>query len=247
MSPDYSGYERLDSFTPQQLEAYRRMLLEKTKPQVEFIRRHVTWKYDAPSVFEIGCGNGRLLIGLEQAGLLRFGYGVDSSESRIQFGNRWLHDLGSAYEAISLWPANILEYVLEYEGDVDGYDLAVCITGCFQYFYPISPEAPAKVLKFMRGARYALFELYRKPPMGRTWHKLPEADPWEYLLDEYEDVGDWVRHTKTFLGRDGKKDTRVENLAYYEMPVFLGHLRRAGFNNVHWATQNSTTMVVLVS
>lgn len=243
--PEYENYERLSSFTPAQLEAYRNMLLEKTKPQVEFIRKHVPYPYDAPRVMEIGCGNGRLLVGLDRAGLLRReSWGIDLSESRIAFASNWAPDID--FEC-----GNVLD--LDETWFPPWVDLAVCITGCFQYFYPISPDAPAKILRIMRGAKYALFELYRKPPMGRTWRKLPEADPWEYLLDEYEDVGDWVKHTKTFLnqkylyGGYAARDVRVENLAYYDLPVFLKHLERAGFKNVHWAKQNSTTMVVLVS
>lgn len=246
--PDYENYERLDSFNPQQLAEYRHMLLDKTRPQVEFIKRHVWEPYRKPlSVVEVGCGNGRLLMSLYRRGLLEFGCGIDLSESRIKFANKWAEEIGD--DALAFWQDDILRY----EGTAEGADLAVCITGCFQYFYPISPEAPAKLLRFMRGAKYALFELYRKPQMGRTWRKLPDADPWEYLLDEYEDVGDWVRHTKTFLnnknlyGGYASQDVRVENLAYYELPVFLRHLANAGFTNVHWAKQNSTTQVVLVS
>jgi SAM-dependent methyltransferase len=240
MQPNYEGYERLDSFTPEQLEKYRTMLLEKTKPQVEFIRKHIP---DPPfDVIEIGCGNGRLLIGLDQLGLLCSGLGLDTSESRIEFARQWSRDLN----------ARSMDYIHEDILDAHPYnsyfDLAVCITGCFQYFYPISPEAPRQVLNWMRNsATYSLFELYKRPPMGKTWKKLPDGDRWAYILDEYVDNSDWVEHTKVFIDHDGKEDVRHENLAYYTMPAFLSHLERAGYRDLHWAKENEESMVILAS
>lgn len=246
--PDYEGYEELSRFTPGQLQSYRQMLLEKTKHQVDFILKHIPTR--PLSVVEIGSGNGRLLIGLANRArngraVLSRGIGLDISESRTQFARQWRDDWAQfiQFNALSFWTENILD-----TGVPPTMDLAVCITGCFQYFYPIDPGAPQQVLSWMRNsATYALFELYKRPSMGRTWKKLPEGDPWKYLLDEYYDNGDWVEHTKTFIGHNGTEDVRKENLAYYPLQIFLHHLFHAGFKNVHWAKEDSTTIVVLVS
>jgi SAM-dependent methyltransferase len=241
MLPEYEGYERLDSFTSEQLEKYRMMLLEKTKPQTEFIRRHVP---NAPlNVVEIGSGNGRLLISLGLAGLLNSGVGYDISLSRTQFANRWATDMDQYLNAgISFVQRDIVTAPPSPQKD-----LAICITGCFQYFYSIAPEAPRNVLRWMNCAKYKLFELYKRPPMGRTWKKLPEGDRWAYILDEYVDNSDWVEHTKVFIDRNGKEDVRRENLGYYTMSGFLGNLERAGYRDLHWAKENDESMVILAS
>lgn len=240
--PDYEGYEELSRFTPGQLQSYRQMLLLKTQPQVDFIRNHVRALSQRDlTVVEIGSGNGRLLVSLAKQNLLESGWGFDISQSRTEFARAWARD---EY----LWNLGFSNQDILKMTTGWCVDLAVCITGCFQYFYPIDPGAPHQVLSWMRNsATYALFELYKRPPMGRTWKKLPEGDPWKYLLDEYYDNGDWVEHTKTFIGHNGTEDVRKENLAYYPLQTFLRHLFRAGFKTVHWAKEDSTTIVVLVS
>lgn len=245
--PDYEGYEDLGRFTPSQLQSYRQMLLEKTQPQVEFIRKHVYEHCKEPwfDTIEIGCGNGRLEIALELSGMTDSATGIDISQSRIDFANKWASDLDLAEAFFDKAD------VLALQPDKDYYQLAICITGCFQYFYPIAPDAPQRVLKFMRNsATYGLFELYKRPPMGKTWKKLPEGDTWEYLLDEYKDTGEWVEHTKIFLGASDAEnrwcqDRRTEHLKYYCMPEFLQLLNKAGYKEVLWAREDSSSMVVL--
>ena len=252
--PDYEGYEELSRFTPGQLSSYRQMLLEKTQSQVDFIGDRLWMPYfkkPGLKILEIGSGNGRLLIGLHQQGLLESGLGLDISESRTLFALNWRNSLGIDWQTLDFYDVDVLEEAsLHMRGIVDysGYDLAVCITGCFQYFYPIDPEAPDKVLNFMReSATYSLFELYKRPIMGRTWKPLPKDDRWKYILDEYTDVVDWVEHRKIFVDHNGQEDVRMEYLAYYNMQGFLRKLRNAGFTNVHWAKEGRDSMVVLVS
>lgn len=240
--PDYEGYEQLGAFTGPELLAYREMLLSKTKEQTNFIDRHIVSKLQRPiDVVEIGSGNGRLLIDLANHGLLEWGTGLELSSSRIEFAKQWAKDL------------NIHDIVFEQTDTLNittwiDADLAVCITGTFQYLYPHAPEAPMKMLKFMRrSANYALFELYKKPTMGRTWHELTPQDKWRFILDEYTDTGDWVEHNKTFVAKDGSVDVRTEHLAYYTLQAFLRHVRKAGFETVHVANENASSMVILVS
>jgi SAM-dependent methyltransferase len=249
---DYNGYEELARFMPGELHSYRQMLLEKTQPMVDLIGNEV-WmpNFTKPGlrVLEIGCGNGRLLIGLANQGLLEHGAGIDISQSRIDFANQWCDDAGHD-DKMTFVCDDVLNRLHAYNGVLHGdggFDLAVCITGCFQYFYPASPQAPRELLRYMKTtAPWGLFELYKRPPMGRTWKELPADDPWMYVLDDYVDNDDWVEHTKTFIARDGRVDTRVENLAYYTPEVFITHLKRAGYTSTRvW--EDSSSFVVLAS
>ena len=240
--PDYEGYEDLGGFTAPQLLAYRQMLLDKTKAQVDFIKKHVP-KYG--KVLEIGSGNGRLLIAMAERGLLEHGAGLDLSQSRVQFANKWADDTGHD-DKMTFVNSDVLNR--DHEGGF--FDLAVCITGCFQYFFPISPDAPLKVMTYMRkSAKYSLFELYKRPKIGRTWRPLPEEDQFVYLLDEYEEVESYVRHTKRFVGLTDKgqykHDTKIENLAYYSMYAFKQLLQTAGYKKVLYSKETRDSMVVL--
>lgn len=245
MHPDYEGYEELTRFSPGQLQSYREMLLDKTKPQVEFIVKHLV----PSSVVEVGSGNGRLLIAAGLEGWLKRGVGFELSKSRVEFARRWELDLRLRERGpkVEFFDVDVLKVKPE---EFDG-DLAVCITGCFQYFRATSPKAPEKLLSLMRYSKFALFELYKRPPMGRTWHELPPDDPWIYLLDEYEDQGEWVKHTKTFVNRrrswDREEDRRVEHLTYYSVAEFSLMLARAGFGTMHELAETDTAFTVLVS
>jgi hypothetical protein len=239
MIPEYEGYENLADFTPEGLAAYRQSLLEKSKAQVEFIKKHTCGKLN---IVEIGSGNGRLLISLAKAGKVNLGWGLDISESRTAFAKQWQTDL-------KIKELLFIQRDIVYNDSQFNVDLSICITGCFQYFsYDKNWFSPARcVLDFMRDSSgTALFELYKRPANPRSWHKLPDTDRFMYLLDDYTPDNP-TTHTKTFIKRDGTVDIRTEQLYYYTMVQFLDLLKSAGFNNVHWAKENSQSMVVLVS
>lgn len=236
---NYQGYEDLSNFpTEEALESYRDSLIAKTTPQIRFIRRH--FKTQPVSVVEIGCGNGRLLVGLANVGLLRHGVGLDISQSRIDFGRKWVTDwkIGK----VDLYCRDVLK---EEQGLI--VDLAVCITGCFQYFRPIGASAEAHVLNYMRNSgRYALFELYKRPKQEYLVKLLPPTDPYSRIESQYDDMGDYVQHTKVFHSRDGGLDIRTERLYYYTMSEFLAMVKQYGFRETVVARENSESMVVLV-
>lgn len=254
-APNYEGYEDLSSFSGPQLARYRQALLEKTKPQIDFVLKHIS----LPSyrIVEIGSGNGRFLIGMANRarngkGLLAYGYGMDLSASRVAFAEQWAGDWFKQN-----WISGPLVFLQEdILTKISGpyVDIAVCITGCIQYFNPAEVK---HVLGWMRShATYGLFELYHRPvfhtptqygPLpAKTWHKLPDTDKFTYLLDEYTPDNP-TKHTKIFIGRDGSVDERVEHLRYYGDIEFRRLLAEAGFTNLLWDVSDDTKRVVLVS
>lgn len=251
-APDYSNYEELGRFNAAQLSSYRASLLKKTKHQVDFIRNHVG-VYPL-SVLEIGSGNGRLLVSLAQHHILNWYTGVELSKSRVKFAEDWafMHEKISAMKAEFI-VGDVLgqnNYGSQSVVDMlrDDYDLAVCITGCFQYFNSGEEEAVALIMA--NRAKFGLFELYKPPVNNRNWHKLPTSDPFDYLLDDYDWKtygGDPVVHTKTFIKKKGTVDEKVEYLRYYTMGKFLRLLRQqAGYKDILWAAEDSEKMVILV-
>jgi SAM-dependent methyltransferase len=216
---NYKGYESLASFNgPEHIKAYREELLNKTDAMVGFISRHMgptTLK-----VFEVGCGNGRLLVGLHKAGRLFYGDGIDISCSRIEFAEDWARSEANPLR-IRFENQDALEIQLPTSRDAHKYDLSVCITGCLQYFPHIGNEALTHTLDLLSlSARHTLIEVYRQPPEGKTWHRLADTDPWMYLLDEYVGIPftfyPTMRHDKIFIKRDGTEDVRTEYLTYWD-------------------------------
>jgi SAM-dependent methyltransferase len=240
----YEGYERPEQFpTRAALLDYRRLLLEKTEPQVAFIGRRLGARQ--LRVIELGSGNGRLLVALALAGLLERGVGVEISRSRSAFARAWATDLGLT--TIEFVTGDALAFTAF---DAASFDLAVCITGAFNYFYPISEQAPEQVLRTMRLALTpggaALLELYQLPERRRRmfalndgrlrlWQPLPAEDRFAYYLDDLQYWADRqvLKHEKTFIGRDGTIDSgRVEVLKYYAIDEISALLTRAGYATV---------------
>jgi SAM-dependent methyltransferase len=240
----YEGFERAENFpTAEALADYRRLLLDKTRHQVGFIGRQTGGR--PVRVFEVASGNGRLLIGLAQAGLLGYGFGLDIAQSRIEFATRWACDAGITQVRQVAADALTLP-----DQDPGTFDLAVCITGAFNYFQPIRDTAPDELLARMRKALkpggQLLLELYELPQarltmLGlsdgrlRTWQPLPAEDRFAYYLDdsEYWAERQTIRHGKIFIGRDGRIDAgREEVLKYYQEAELTALLEQAGFTDV---------------
>jgi SAM-dependent methyltransferase len=265
----YEGFESPDQFpTAETLENYRRLLLDKTAAQVSFISRHV----GPPKlrVFEVGSGNGRLLVGLALTGMLRAGLGIEISRSRVQFAREWAEAVNFS-DIIRSVAADALEFE-DFEWNT--FDLALCITGAFGYFRPIHESAPERLLGKMKRALapggHLLLELYQMTQTRlqmfqsnggrlRTWQPLPSEDRFAYYLDdlEYRSEQRILRHGKIFIGRNGVIDAgRVEMLAYYRLSELADLLQEngfsieqayAGFDDAPYREGESSSLVLLAS
>lgn len=240
----FDGYESPSAFPSQEaLEDYRAMLLTRTALQVDFIGRQTGAR--PLGVYEVGSGNGRLLIALARAGLLQHGLGVEIARSRVAFARRWALDAG--LPQVRIGEGDALTF-----GDFPpgSFDLAACLTGAFNYFEPIRPTAPAEVLDRMREALkpdgWLLLEIHDLPDHRRqalareggelrSWSELPPADRFRFYLVEcrfWEERG-VLRVRKVFIGRDGTVDEgREEVLRYYQVPEVVAILSARGFDRV---------------
>lgn len=230
----YDRYEELDSFTPEELAAYRKMLLEKTRPQVEFIRRHLFDELAPIHISDLCCGNGRLLVGLAEQKLICCGVGRDISVSRINFACAWVQQLKIDH-AVEFHSCDITNDIHP------NANLITCITGAFNYFKPIGKDL--QILKMMKESSYglnrgaALLEIYNPSfeENKKTWFELPLEDKFKYYLEDwqYDPINRFMRHEKIFIGKDGKIDTgRVETLAYYTEQEIRDILKLTGFKDV---------------
>ena len=106
--------------------------INEVQKNVSFVKKHFNQKID---VLEIGSGNSKFLYALEQHGLLKSGFGVDVSKSRIDFANKWKDDLG--FTNIKNIHKNILESSMS---EFPQVDLIYCVDMAFQLFDPAHPR-----------------------------------------------------------------------------------------------------------
>lgn len=227
----YDGVEDSKSFKDKSaLDLYCEWLLKKSTHQVDFIRRAMKDKKDL-RVLEFCSGNSRVLYELHKAKFLKSGTGVEISKSRHTFAEAWRRRLG-------------IDSVKNIHGDVLGAfvlnpvaDLAIMLTGSFQYMEPISPQAPGIVLRSLRRSLSVggtlIMELYPSPRITKhpnttiqDWSELPIVDPWRFYLNRswYDDKTKLVSHRKIFISQDGKiDDGRLEVLRIYQ-PSEIGDL-----------------------
>lgn len=61
---------------------------------MDFIREHI-YQGKPMDVCEIGCGNGKLLLSMEQKNMLSYAVGYEVSKARCKFADRFLNRYGS--------------------------------------------------------------------------------------------------------------------------------------------------------
>lgn len=243
----YEGYEAPDAFgSPERLEEYRRHLIRRSQPELNWIVKYLKLSSRRPLRFlEFCSGNGRLGMALAKRRLLEKGLGLEISSSRVQFGERWRADW-----EITSWINRCADVLTVDQIPHRFFHLAACLTGAFQYFHPISPSAPRQLLNRIRQALKPkgriLLELYpltqeRKRQFAlhqgrlQTWEELPPEDQFRFYLNDltYDPVQNILNHLKIFIGRDGSVDQgRVHRVTYYTKPQMEKLLREAGFAGV---------------
>ena len=130
----YEGVEDLSNFSCEgDVALYREHVLEETYPQRDFIEKRI--EPTDCNIFEVGCGNGRLLIALHREN--RSLYGIDISKTRIRFAQQWIKDLNLGEEImctvediLHLNPARLEKT----------FDVLFCITRTFAFFDAIAEE-----------------------------------------------------------------------------------------------------------
>jgi cyclopropane fatty-acyl-phospholipid synthase-like methyltransferase len=181
----YEGVESLDSFSPEQLRAYRDDLVERTRAQASFVAARLD---PGARVLELGSGNGRLLIALARSAAIAEGLGLEVAQSRVAFAAAWAADEG--LEQVHFDTADVLGATF-----ADAFDAVVCITGTYAYFDAMRAGSAAELLRraydALRPGGLLLLELYPHPDWRRLltasggdelrlWQELAPSDPWRF-------------------------------------------------------------------
>ena len=202
----FDGYEIFDS--KEDVQKYRKSKIEDVQKNVHFVKRFFN---DKMTVLEIGSGNSKFLYALEQHGILNRGYGIDLSNSRVNFAEEWKKDL--KMDNVTNINSNFFDCNLE---DFPDFDLVYCSDMAFQLFDPSERGNDVKCLETvydkMKSGSKILLEIEDSKNLFKTmtnnevrvWQEFDESDPWRYLLWEckYENDDSWIRYNKTFIKRD---------------------------------------------
>jgi hypothetical protein len=244
----YEDVEALSNYTTAaDLDNYRRLLLEKSRPVAECIRDRV-YRGTPLKVLELCSGSSRLLYALDAMGLLDAGYGVEVSASRHGFAELWKTSRGATRVH------NTHAAVGDYKFPVRGFDLIVMIDGALSYLYPCDPELPPRLLRQARehlapsGAvlceldvlSTTQLETMRRDGATRVWARGDARDAFRYALYETVPVS-WermvVRNTSTYLPRATVDErTKQELYKYYAVAEMDALMRAAGFRASHYGS-----------
>jgi SAM-dependent methyltransferase len=238
----YEGLEAPESFPdPVALERYRTGLLARSRPQADFLVKHVQ---DKPHVLEIGCGNGRLLIELARRNAIGTGLGLDIARSRVDFARAWARD--ESCDQLEFAVADVLDWPLR----PGAFGAVLCMTGVFAYFEPLAAgTASSLVRKLYEGLEpngLVCLELYPHSAyrvlleatggQARIWSELPVDDPWRFYLSalSLDESGDVLTHEKTFIHRtNGRIDSgRRERIYLYSEERAREALTSARFREI---------------
>lgn len=239
----YDKVESLSNFaTADDLDKYKALQISKSTAQCSFIKKEC---YNGKKIrfIEYCSGNSRLLYALNAVEILQSGIGIEISKTRHTFAESWRKQLGIQQATIS----NVNGDAIDCHVISPCADVALCVTGAFQYF---APRRDTYENIFLSMARRSLvpggiliLEIYNHPTeiagcmmstdyTYRSWIELPESDPFRYYLTHYMYLPaiKALDAKEIFVKRDGFiDDTKREVLRIYSASEIFDLLDNNGF------------------
>lgn len=164
--------------------------------------------------------------------LLREGLGVELSQSRHEFAERWKRHDG--YGAVENANANFTDV----EFGRAKWDWMVVIDNTFTYLHAEDAEYPNRLLEKacegMRPGGHVLLDFinYAGGAAGvdqRTWAAYAPTDPFVYGLYSMQ-IADGVKLTESiFIKRDGSEARKIEKSKVYSLTQITSLLKSHGF------------------
>ena len=240
MHYNFTAFDKFEIFSSnQEVEKYRQSKIDEVQKNVSFIERHFNTKID---VLEIGSGNSKFLYGLDKADLLKSGYGIDVSKSRIDFANEWKKDL--QIQNVHNVHGNALDLDLD---NLPEFDLIYCVDMAFQLFDPAQPGSDIKFLnscyKNLKKGGKIVLELDSSEQIlkslhndkAKLWQEFDSSDPWMYLLWDctYDRQKSYLYIKKAFIKRDLSKISKNNIcLRVYDHSDIITMLEKLSFGTV---------------
>jgi hypothetical protein len=233
-----SAYDSYEVFTDPELENnYRESKIKSCQKHINLIKSQFNDKID---ILELGSGNSKFLIGLQQQNLINNAWGIEISKSRSNFAAKWISDL--CIENIT----NINDDIINFNYDLVGeIDVCICVDLCFQFLEPIERGSDFSVLekvfsKLRTGGKiileldYCGYIISNLPYTEKIWEEFEETDPWKYSLwdcslDNETKILNW---NKTFISKNNDYESTSIFLKIYDKNDIEFLLNKIGFKNI---------------
>jgi SAM-dependent methyltransferase len=242
----YQSYEIFDD--PEELRKYRQSKLESCDKHVQFLKNE--FKFQKIKVLELGSGNSKLLINLNNHNLLEIGYGIEISKNRFNFAENWISDLN--FSNIKNINSDLIQFKYDTLFDLD---VCICVDLCFQFLVPIQQGSDEIVLKriydILKVGGKIILELdycgniiNNLPYTNKIWEEFPETDPYKYSLwnCEYNKLSRILEWEKTFISKKNEFEKTSISLRIYDRNEIWKLLNKIGFKNIifykDWESSN---------
>lgn len=240
----YEGVEDLAGFNePATVQAYRDERLDFVQPAVDFIRDKF-FRNQPLDILDIGSGSGCLLFGLNRAGVLKHGVGVEVAASRWAFAQKWKEDLGTSRVDFLHMDIRDLEMTERQ------FDLCTIVDNTFAYLYPIDAAAPGTVLtlvhSLLREGGALILDLSIFSPLlpkfafgdeYTEWSSSAPESRFRYLLNRnrlYRELGVVMTESRYLYRDSGKEWVKVECSKIYSLESVSSLLLCHGFKVIEW-------------
>ena len=232
----YSSYEIFDNSDRE--EIYRISKLKSCNKQLKFLLAEFQEK--KISIIELGSGNSKFLINLNNHNVLETGWGVEISETRHNFAQKWVDDLGIKNVI------NINSDIIGFDYDSISYvDVCYCVDLCFQFLEPMQKNSDVLILekvyeKLKSGGKiileldYCSYIIKNLPYTNKIWEEFPEDDPWAYSLwdCQYNTQDKILNWKKTLISRKNEYETTSIFLKIYSKEDIVDIMNKVGFKNI---------------
>lgn len=245
----YNNIEDLKNFTEEQFCNYCDDKLASCEKHLHFINNLTLPKNF--NICEIGSGNSKLLYQLELHKKINKGIGIEISQSRYNFAEKFKSYVKSQKVE------NINKNIFDVTPD-EKFDLIIAVDIVLQLITPISDDAESKLMTWiyqnLKEDGYIILELWSFSSILKklsltenslcTWEEFPASDPFKYILSNISlDKDNNISWKKKFIKKDSYEESVFNNiLKPYTKEQMSNLLSKYGFKNIEifdfWKEKN---------
>lgn len=238
----YDEVEQLSNFTEKSFKLYCDEKIKGCEKHITFFKK--LFSNDKKlKVCEIGSGNSKLLYALDKEEILETGVGIEISNSRYMFAEKFKKYMESTNIK------NINKNIFDIE-PVKNFNIVIGVDIVMQLISPISKNSEKDFLKWSYDSlcsegiivlelwsfEHILKQLELSAGSLKFWEEYPQSDPFEYLLSKvYLNNNNDICWDKTFIKRNKNEKSLFSNiLRPYAKTTIEKILINNGFYNVEF-------------
>lgn len=238
---NFTAYKEVEAFENysdvNSLIEYRKARILFCENYSKYISILLAGRENAKAV-EIGSGSSALLFSLLEKKIITEGIGIEQSESRFNFAERWKKDCN--YFNVKNICSNFVDIELPHET----FDLYLIVDNTFSYLYPENQLYPKNLIqqaeKYLKKDGYIIIELNNYVPFRKTLReekttKLPESNPFEYAvhIKTFDIETNILKSEAKYIRKDGKEKSKIELSYVYDVDTVASLLSEHNFDIVN--------------